>query len=85
MAVDCYAVPASIASGDLTETDYEVAVAYYVRDGSGTKHSSTAVVVIPRGTPAVKANRLLRDGVADHIYSTWSLTIDPSDIYFPHG
>jgi hypothetical protein len=70
------------SSGDITATDYEISLGYIAREDSGTLRSATVTAVIPRGTESVKANRLLREAVADHMQTNFSLTIDPSDIYF---
>jgi len=82
MAVDALAFLGGLASGDLTTTDYVVQVQYYVRDGSGTRHSTSCLATIARGTESVVINRAIRP-VADDIFSQFSLTVDPNHIYFP--
>ena len=78
-----HAIARLSATGDVGTSAYAPTVAYDVREDSNAHHGSSVVVSIPFGTDSAKANRMLREAVADDILSQFSLTIDPGDIYCP--
>lgn len=81
MAVHAIARFASFS--DVGTTGYSVNIAYDVRDGSNPHQGSTVVVSVPFGTDSANANHYLREAVAADIFSQFSLTIDPGDIFCP--
>lgn len=83
MAINAIAtVGADYGSGHNDPTKYEIAITYYVTNGS-TVSGETAHATIAVGTETVKVDRLVREATAADILTKFSFTIDPSDIYFP--
>jgi len=82
MAVRAIARITSV-SVEVTTTDYTIVVGYDVRDGSNAHHGGSATATISSTTDSARANRMLRQAVADSIFADFSLTIDPGDIYCP--
>jgi hypothetical protein len=71
-----------ITLASLTTTDYEVSVLFVVTNGT-TINEQDITVTIPLGTSEKKSNQMVRETIAATILSSYSLTIDPSDIYIP--
>jgi hypothetical protein len=64
------------------DDSFYVGVHYWVTDGT-TAHEGDASGIFPAAWSHRKSNRYVRERIAAAILSSWSLTIDPEDIYIP--
>lgn len=62
---------------------FNVSLIVWASDGTTDTDVGEVFVQVPFGSGSQKADRLVREGIAGHLSASFSLIIDPADIYIP--